>query len=113
MITGAHVVLYTPEAEALRVVLRDVMGWSHVDAHEGWLIFALPPAELGVHPADAPRHELSVMCDDIHATVADLRERGIEIRGEPEAAGFGVQVTMVLPGGVEVMLYQPRHITAI
>ena len=53
------------------------------------------------------------MCDDIHATVADLRERGIEIRGEPEAAGFGVQVTMVLPGGVEVMLYQPRHITAI
>ena len=113
MITGAHIVLFTPEAEALRAVLRDVMGWSHVDAHEGWLIFALPPAELGVHPADAPRHELSLMCDDIHATVADLRERGIEIRGEPEAAGFGVQVTMVLPGGVEVMLYQPRHITAI
>lgn len=113
MITGAHVLLYTPEAEALRAVLRDVMGWSHVDVHEGWLIFALPPAELGVHPADAPRHELSLMCDDIHATVADLRERGIEIRGEPEAAGFGVQVTMVLPGGVEVMLYEPRHITAI
>ena len=113
MITGAHVLLYTPEADALRGVLRDVMGWDHVDAHEGWLIFALPPAELGVHPADAPRHELSLMCDDIHATVADLRERGIEIRGEPEAAGFGVQVTMVLPGGVEVMLYEPRHITAI
>ncbi len=113
MITGAHVLLYTPEAEALRGVLRDVMGWSHVDAHDGWLIFALPPAELGVHPADSPRHELSLMCDDIHATVADLRERGIEIRGEPEAAGFGVQVTMVLPGGVEVMLYEPRHITAI
>jgi hypothetical protein len=113
VITGAHVLLYTPEAEALRAVLRDVMGWSHVDVHEGWLIFALPPAELGVHPADAPRHELSLMCDDIHATVADLRERGIEIRGEPEAAGFGVQVTMVLPGGVEVMLYEPRHITAI
>ena len=113
MITGAHVLLYTPEAEAVRGVLRDVMGWSYVDAHEGWLIFALPPAELGVHPGDSPRHELSLMCDDIHATVADLREKGIEIRGEPEAAGFGVQVTMVLPGGVEVMLYEPRHATAI
>jgi hypothetical protein len=113
VITGAHVLLYTPEAEALRGVLRDVMGWSYVDAHEGWLIFALPPAELGVHPGDSPRHELSLMCDDIHATVADLREKGIEIRGEPEAAGFGVQVTMVLPGGVEVMLYEPRHATAI
>ena len=113
MITGAHVLLYTPEAEALRGVLRDVMGWSYVDAHEGWLIFALPPAELGVHPGDSPRHELSLMCDDIHATVADLREKGIEIRGEPEAAGFGVQVTMVLPGGVEVILYEPRHATAI
>ena len=113
MITGAHVLLYTPEAEALRGVLRDVMGWSYVDAHEGWLIFALPPAELGVHPGDSPRHELSLMCDDIHATVEDLREKGIEIRGEPEAAGFGVQVTMVLPGGVEVVLYEPRHATAI
>jgi hypothetical protein len=89
------------------------MGWSYVDAHDGWLIFALPPAELAAHPGDSPRHELSLMCDDIHATVADLREKGIEIRGEPEAAGFGVQVTMVLPGGVEVMLYQPRHATAI
>ena len=67
MITGAHVLLYTPEAEALRGVLRDVMGWSYVDAHDGWLIFALPPAELGVHPGDSPRHELSLMCDDIHA----------------------------------------------
>ena len=113
MITGAHILLYTPEAEALRGVLRDVMGWSYVDAHDGWLIFALPPAELAVHPGDSPRHELSLMCDDIHATVAELREKGVEFRGEPEAAGFGVQVTMVLPGGVEVMLYQPRHATAI
>ena len=113
MITGAHILLYTPEAEALRGVLRDVMGWSYVDAHDGWLIFALPPAELGVHPGDSPRPELSLMCDDIHATVADLREKGVEFRGEPEAAGFGIQVTMVLPGGVEVMLYQPRHATAI
>ena len=113
MITGAHILLYTPEAEVLRGVLRDVMGWSYVDAHDGWLIFALPPAELAVHPGDSPRHELSLMCDDIHATVAELREKGVEFRGEPEAAGFGIQVTMVLPGGVEVMLYRPRHATAI
>ena len=86
MITGAHVVLHTPEADALRAVLRDVMGWSYVDAHDGWLIFALPPAEVGVHPGDSPRHELTLMCDDIHATVADLREKGIELRGEPQAA---------------------------
>jgi hypothetical protein len=112
-ITGAHVLLYSPEAEALRAVLRDVIGWPSVDAHDGWLIFALPPAELAVHPADSPRHELSLMCDDINATMADLRAKGIEFRGEPEATAWGVAVTMVLPGGVEVLLYQPRHITAI
>lgn len=112
-ITGAHVVLYTEEPEALREVLRDVFGWKHVDAGGGWLIFGLPPAELGVHPADGPSHALSLMCDDITATVAELRAKGIEVKGEPEAAGFGVQVTIVLPGGVDVMLYEPRHPTVI
>jgi catechol 2,3-dioxygenase-like lactoylglutathione lyase family enzyme len=112
-ITGAHVLLYSPEAEALRGVLRDVMGFPHVDAGQGWLIFALPPAELGVHPAEGTQHQLTFMCDDIVATVADLRAKGIEFRGEPEDAGFGIQATMVLPGGVEVMLYEPRHPTAI
>ena len=112
-ITGTHVLLYSPEAEALRATLRDIIGWRSVDAHDGWLIFALPPAELGVHPADSAHHELSLMCDDITATVADLRAKGIEFRGEPEAMGWGVGVTMVLPGGVEILLYQPRHPTAI
>jgi hypothetical protein len=112
-ITGTHVLLYSPEAEALRTVLRDIIGWRSVDAHDGWLIFALPPAELGVHPADSPHHELSLMCDDIAATVADLRGRGIEFQGEPEAMSWGVGATMVLPGGVEVLLYEPRHPTAI
>ncbi len=111
-ITGAHVLLYTPEAEALRTVLRDVFGWGHVDAGEGWLIFALPPAEVGVHPADTTRHELSLMCDDVDATIADLRAKGIEFKGEPQSVGWGVAATMVLPGGLEMLLYQPRHPTA-
>ncbi len=113
-ITGAHVVLYSPKAEALRAFLRDVVGWEHVDAGDGWLIFALPPAELGVHPSEgATHHELHLLCDDIEATVADLREKGVELRGEPEDAGFGILTTIVLPGGVEVGLYEPRHATAI
>jgi hypothetical protein len=112
-ITGVHALIYTTEPEALRSVLRDVFGWHHVDAHDGWLIFRLPPAELGVHPADRPRHELSLMCDDLDATVSDLRAKGIEFRGESQQAGFGVTITMVLPGDVEVILYEPRHVTAI
>ena len=112
-ITGTHALLYTSEPEQLRAVLRDVFGWDHVDVHDGWLIFALPPAELGVHPAEAPSHELTLMCDDLDATVAELRAKGIEFRGEPENQGFGTVITMVLPGGVEMTLYQPRHATAI
>jgi len=112
-ITGTHALLYTSEPEALRACLRDVFGWPHVDAHEGWLIFALPPAELGIHPGEAPAHELSFMCDDLTATMADLRDKGIEFEGEPQMGGFGAFVTMVLPGAVKVLLYQPRHPTAI
>jgi len=112
-ITGTHALLYTPEPEALRACLRDVFGWDHVDAHDGWLIFALPPAELGVHPSDKPAHELSFMCDDIEATMAELQAKGIRFKGEPENQGFGIVATMVLPGEVDVLLYQPRHPTAI
>ena len=112
-ITGAHVLLYTPEADEARALLRDVLGLRHVDAGDGWLIFALPPAELGVHPAGAPQHQLSFMCDDLEATVADLQAKGVEFRSGRETAGWGVQATMVLPGGLDVMLYQPRHATVI
>lgn len=115
-ITGAHVLLYTPEPEALRATLRDLFGWKHVDAGDGWLIFKLPPAELGVHPAEGPtyeagiRHQLSLMCDDITATAQDLRGRkGVEVIGDPVDEGWGITVMLVLPGGVNVMLYQPRH----
>jgi catechol 2,3-dioxygenase-like lactoylglutathione lyase family enzyme len=112
-ITGTHALLYTSEPEALRACLRDVFGWPHVDAHDGWLIFALPPAELGIHPAEAPAHELTFMCDDIEGTMAELKGKGLEFRGEAQSQGFGIVATMVLPGGVDVMLYEPRHKTAI
>ena len=118
-IIGAHVLLYTAEPEALRATFRDVFGWKHVDAVEGWLIFTLPPAELGVHPAEGPthesgvRHQLSLMCDDIDATVRELRAKGIDVQGEPTDEGYGVTIMLNLPGGVEVQLYEPRHPVAI
>jgi hypothetical protein len=112
-ITGIHALLYTSKPDELRATLRDVFGWAHVDAHDGWLIFALPPAELGIHPAEAPSHELTIMCDDLPATMADLAAKGIVFDGQPENQGFGVVVTMVLPGEVRVLLYEPRHKTAI
>jgi catechol 2,3-dioxygenase-like lactoylglutathione lyase family enzyme len=118
-VIGAHVLLYTSEPEAVRGIFRDVFGWRHVDAGDGWLIFALPPAELGVHPAEGPtyasgtRHQLTLMCDDIAATVRDLRAKGIEVRSDPEDEGWGIAVMIGLPGGLEVLLYEPRHPTAI
>jgi predicted enzyme related to lactoylglutathione lyase len=118
-IIGAHVLLYTSQPEALRATFRDVFGWKHVDAGEGWLIFALPPAELGVHPAEGPtyesgvRHQFSLMCDDIKATIRQLRAKGIEVIGEPLDEGYGSTVALRLPGKVEVTLYEPRHPVAI
>jgi hypothetical protein len=108
---------YTPEADALRAELRDALGWPYVEHAEsgpGWLIFKLPPAELGVHPSTgSTRHEIALMCDDIESTVAELEGKGIEFRGEPEDVGFGITITMLLPGGVEVLLYEPKHARAI
>ncbi len=118
-IVGAHVLLYSSEPEALRATLRDLFQFSSVDAGHGWLIFALPPAEIAVHPVDGPitgggaRHEITLMCDDITATVATLRAKGIVIEGEPKPERWGAHVTMVLPGGVTMMLYEPQHPVAI
>ena len=116
---GVHTLLYTSEPEKLRAMLRDVFGWRHVDAGGGWLIFTTPPAEMGVHPAEGPtydggmRHQVSFMCDDINATIADLRRKGVEFVGEPQDEGYGITIMMNLPGGCEVMLYEPRHPLAI
>ena len=95
-ITGAHVLLYSSAAEELRAVLRDVFNWKFVDAGDGWLIFALPPSEIGVHPAEGPAltsgtHQFSLMCDDITATVRELREKGIEVLAEPVGRRLGHQ----------------------
>jgi len=109
-IVGAHVLLYTPEPDTLRAVLRDALGWDYVEHTPGWLIFALPPAEVGVHPSEgATTHALCLMCDDLESTMAELRGKGIEFRGEPADEGFGITTTMLLPGGVEVLLYQAKH----
>lgn len=119
MITGAHMLLYTSEPEKLRAVFRDVFKWKHVDAGDGWLIFRMPPAELGIHPAEGPtyeggmRHQITLMCDDLTATAAELQSKGISIKGEPQDEGWGITVMLGLPGGLEVMLYQPRHPVAV
>ena len=114
-----HTLLYTTEPDAVRPVFADVFGFESVDAGGGWLIFALPPAELGVHPADGPvggnagTHQVSLICDDLETTVGELRAKGIEIPGEPVDEGFGITISMRLPGGLDVMLYEPRHPLAI
>ncbi len=116
MLTGTHAIIYAEDAERARAFLRDVLDLPHVDAHDGWLIFRLPPAELGVHPAgesaQSGRHELYLMCDDIEATVADLAARGVEFTGPVQRLGFGLLTSMRVPGAGELGLYEPRHPTA-
>jgi predicted enzyme related to lactoylglutathione lyase len=110
VIFGVHAIVYTEDAEQLRAFFRDVLELPWVDAHDGWLIFALPPAELAVHPADqAGRHELYLMCDDVHATVAELEEKGVEFSQPISDEGFGLLTTIKLPGGGELGLYEPKH----
>jgi catechol 2,3-dioxygenase-like lactoylglutathione lyase family enzyme len=112
MITGMHAVIYTRDAEADRAFFRDVLGFSSVDAGDGWLIFAIPPAELACHPAESNgKHELYLMCDDIHAEIARLGKRGIAC-GSVSAEGWGLLSTVRLPGGGDLGLYEPRHATA-
>jgi catechol 2,3-dioxygenase-like lactoylglutathione lyase family enzyme len=116
MITSAHVVLYAPEAERARAFFKDVLGLGSVDAGDGWLIFKLPPAEIGVHPSGGEvHHEMYLMCDDIEATVVELRGKGAEFDddGDITDAGFGRLAWVKIPGGGRVGVYEPRHPTAV
>src|SRR6202522_818645 len=113
MISGAHVVVYSKNAEADRAFFRDVLGFKSVDAGHGWLIFALPPAEAAIHPSDAGGiHELYFMCDDLKAEMASLAKKGVKC-SKVEEQRWGSITKMRLPGGGELGLYQPKHPTAL
>ena len=110
MIIGLHAVLFTDDAAATRSFLADVIGLDSVDAGRGWLIFAGPPSELAAHAADGrPHQEVYLMCDDIHATVAELESKGAEFVGGVDEQRWGLSTKLRLPGGGELALYEPRH----
>jgi len=109
MIFGAHVIVYSKDSTADRAFLRDILGFASVDAGHGWLIFALPPAEVAVQPSEEDdRHELYFMCDDLKAQILALKDKGVEC-SEVREARWGSITKIRLPGGSEVGLYQPRH----
>ena len=110
VITGMHAIVYSPAAEKVRAFFADVLGMPSADAGGGWLIFALPPAELAVHPVDGDTsHELYLMCDDIHATLAELRDKGVEVARDVSDQRWGLVAALRLPDGSELPIYEPRH----
>ena len=112
MITGAHAIVFAEDPEAARAFFAEALSLRAVDAGGGWLIFALPPAELACHPTapdDSGRHELYLMCDDVEATMAELEGKGVEFVAPITDAGFGRMTRMRMPGGGELGLYQPTH----
>jgi catechol 2,3-dioxygenase-like lactoylglutathione lyase family enzyme len=112
MINGAHIIVYSKDADADRAFFRDVLKFPAVDAGHGWLIFALPPAEAAFHPGENDRHELYLMCDDLQATMDELRDRTVEC-GAVKEERWGSLTTILLPGGGKIGLYQPKHPIAI
>ena len=119
MIKGVHTMFYSSEPAALRAFLRDVLGFSFTDVGDGWLIFNLPEADMGVHPADASQphaqagtHAISFYCDDIRATVAGLKAKGVAFTMEIEDQGYGLVTYFQMPGNVTVQLYQPHYTKA-
>ena len=117
MIRGVHTMFYTSEPEALRAFLRDKLGFPHTDVGDGWLIFDLPVADMGCHPADpsgthgkaSGTHDISFYCDDLEQTVAELEARGVEFTEAITDAGFGLSTCFVMPGDLRVQLYQPHY----
>ena len=108
-ITGVHAVIFTRAVAEVRAFFRDALGLPNVDAGDGWLIFALPPAELAVHPADMPSHEIYLMCDDIEAAVAGLERKGVAVRRPVREEAWGFVTEVALPGGTDLAIYQPKH----
>jgi catechol 2,3-dioxygenase-like lactoylglutathione lyase family enzyme len=119
VITSVHTMVYTDDAEATRAFLRDVLGWPHVDAGDGWLIFRSGPSEMGAHPTVSewegktwthPRGwSVSLMCDDLAASSAIVAAKGAEFEGEVENEGYGLVAMMKVPGCDPIQLYQPHH----
>ena len=108
-IIGVHAIVFTPDSGEVRAFFRETLGMPHVDAGGGWLIFALPPAELAVHPADRPSHAIYFMCDDLEATLASLERKGVEVRRPVRKEAWGLVTEIVLPGGTEFAIYEPTH----
>jgi catechol 2,3-dioxygenase-like lactoylglutathione lyase family enzyme len=109
VISGAHVILFSEDADADRAFFRDVLGLRSVDAGEGWLIFSLPPAELAVHPGRDSHHELYLMCGDLDAAIGQLRNKGVSVSDEVTQRPWGRMVAFRLPGGSSINLYEPHH----
>jgi catechol 2,3-dioxygenase-like lactoylglutathione lyase family enzyme len=114
VITGAHALIYAKDADKVRAFFKDVLGLRSVDAGGGWLIFALPPAEVGVHPAEdeEEHHELYLMCKDVHAAIRELKAKGVKCSPVHEA-DWGLATMIEIPGGGAIGMYQPKHPTAI
>jgi len=109
MITGAHSIIYSSDADADRAFLKDVLGLPHVNVGDGWLIFGLPPAEVAVHPSgENDVHEFYLMTDDVQALVASMKQRGVETTPVSNQ-GWGMLTQVALPGGGKLGIYQPRH----
>ena len=114
MINGVHALIYAKDAEKVRAFFRDILGFSSVDAGGGWLIFALPPAELGIHPTEGAEHDkFYLMCDDIAATVKELKRKGVEVTRPIEDVRWGLVTAIKVPGGADLGVYQPKHPTAL
>jgi len=115
MITGVHALIYTREADSVRRFFKDTCKFPTVDAGHGWLLFALPPAEMGIHPTEKREgsYDLYLMCDDIEKTVAELAKKGARFPRGITTAGWGRVTAIELPGGLEMGLYEPRHPVAI